>query len=62
VEAELTGILSNISPKTIAIIAAEEDIRLYLSQQLEKDRHPKAMNNDFKNQIVERLVEVSQGL
>jgi hypothetical protein len=62
VEAELTGILSNISPKTIAIIAAEEDIRLYLSQQLEKDRYPKAMNDDFKNQIVEKLVEISQGL
>jgi hypothetical protein len=62
VEAEVTGILSNLSPETISITAAEEDIRLYLSQQLEKDRYPKAMDDAFKHQIVEKLVEISQGL
>jgi hypothetical protein len=62
VKAEVTGTLSELSPKTMSITAAEEDIRIYLSQKLANDRYPEAMNEDFRNQIVERLVEVSQGL
>jgi anion-transporting ArsA/GET3 family ATPase len=62
VEAEVTGALSDLSPKTIAIAAVEEDIRIYLSQKLASDPYPEAMNEDFRNQIVEKLVEVSQGL
>jgi hypothetical protein len=62
VEAEVTGTLSSLSPTIIPIIAAEEDIRMYLSQKLESDRSPEAMNENLKNQIVETLVEKSQGL
>lgn len=62
VEAELTSVLSDFSSKTMSIIAAEEDIRTYLSQKLEEDRYPKAMNEAFKHQIMEKLVEISQGL
>jgi hypothetical protein len=62
VEAEVTSVLSNFSPKIISIIATEEDIRLYLSQRLGDDRYPKAMDDNFKHQIVEKLVEASQGL
>jgi hypothetical protein len=62
VAAEVTGTLSGLSPKTISIIAAEEDIRIYLAQRLTSDRYPEAMNEDFNNEIVEKLVELSQGL
>jgi hypothetical protein len=62
VEAEITTILSNLSPKTISITAIEDDIRMYLSQELKSDRYPKAMTEDFKEQIVKRLVKVSPGL
>jgi hypothetical protein len=62
VEAEVIGRLSDLSPKTIPIIAAKEDIRIYLSQKLANDPNPEVMNESFKSQIVEKLVEVSQGL
>lgn len=62
VEADVTSTLSTLSPKTISITAAEEDIRIYLSQSLENDPYPQAMNESFKNQIVEKLVKVSEGL
>jgi hypothetical protein len=62
VEAEVNGVLSSLSPKTISIRAAEEDIRIYLSQKLATDQYPEAMNESFKEQIVEKLVRVSQGL
>jgi hypothetical protein len=62
VEAEVTGTLSSMSPKIISITAAEEDIRIYLSQKLENDRYPEAMSKEFKTQIVEKLVSVSHGL
>jgi hypothetical protein len=62
VEAEVTSTLSTLSPKTISITAAEEDIRIYLSKSLENDPYPQAMNESFKNQIVEKLVKVSEGL
>jgi hypothetical protein len=62
VEAEVTSTLSTLSPKTISITATEEDIRIYLSQNLENDTYPQAMNEAFKNQIVEKLVKLSEGL
>jgi hypothetical protein len=62
VEAEVTGALSDLSPKTISIAAAEDDIRIYLSQKLAGDPYPEAMSQGFRSQIVEKLVEVSQGL
>jgi hypothetical protein len=62
VEAEVTSTLSTLSPKTISITAPEEDIRIYLSQNLENDPYPQAMNETFKNQIVEKLIKVSEGL
>jgi hypothetical protein len=62
VEAEITSILSSLSPKTISITAAQEDIRIYLSQKLESDRRRGAMTEDLKDEIVNKLVEVSQGL
>jgi hypothetical protein len=62
VEADVTSTLSTLSPKTISITAAEEDIRIYLSQSLENDPYPQAMNEAFKNQIVDKLVKVSEGL
>jgi hypothetical protein len=62
VEAEVISNLSILSPKIISITAAEEDIRIFLSQSLENDQYPQAMNENFKNQVVERLVKVSDGL
>jgi hypothetical protein len=62
VKAEVTGILAELSPEITSIVAAEEDIRMYLSQKLRNDRYPEAMNDSLQNQIVEELVEVSQGL
>jgi hypothetical protein len=62
VEAEVKGTLSSLSPKTTSITAAEEDIRTYLSQKLESDRCHETMTGDFKDEIVKKLAEVSQGL
>jgi hypothetical protein len=62
VEAEVMSALSDLSPKTISITATEEDIRIYLSQKLTSDRYPEAMNENFKTQVIEKLVEISQGL
>jgi hypothetical protein len=62
VEPEVTSALSSLSPKTMSITAAEEDIQMYLSQKLASDRYSDAMNDNFKNHIVEKLVSVSQGL
>jgi hypothetical protein len=62
VEAEVTETLSDLSPNTISITATKEDIQMYLSQKLASDRYAEAMNENFKNEIVEKLVEVSQGL
>jgi hypothetical protein len=62
VAAEVTGTFLVLSPKTLSIIAAEEDIRIYLSQRLANDRYPEAMNESLNNQIVEKLVSLSQGL
>jgi hypothetical protein len=62
VEVEVITILSKLSPETISITATEEDIRTYLSQKLESDRCRGEMTEDFKDEIVKKLVEVSQGL
>jgi hypothetical protein len=62
VEAEIASTLSSLSPKTISITAAEEDIRIYLSQKLESDQRRGAMTEDLKDEIVKKLVGVSQGL
>jgi hypothetical protein len=62
IEAEVTGTLSSLSPTIVPIIAAEEDLRIYLSQKLESDRSPEIMNENLKNQIMEKLVEKSEGL
>jgi hypothetical protein len=61
-EAEVTSTLSSLFPMIIPISAAEEDIRIYLSQKLENDRSPEAMDENLKNQIMENLVKISQGL
>jgi hypothetical protein len=62
VEPEVTSTLLSLSPKITSITAAEEDIRIYLSQKFSSDRYPGAMNENFRNQIVEKLLDVSQGL
>jgi hypothetical protein len=62
VEAEVMSTLSILSPKTMSITAAEEDIRIYLSRSLENDAYPQAMTETFNNQIVDKLVKVSEGL
>jgi hypothetical protein len=62
VEAEVISTLSNLSPKTISITAAEEDLRIFLSQSLKNDQYPEAMNESLKKQVVEKLVKVSDGL
>jgi hypothetical protein len=62
VEAEVIGTLSTLSPSIVPIIAAEEDIQIYLYQKLESDRTPEAMNENLKNEIMKKLLEKSQGL
>jgi hypothetical protein len=62
VEAEVIGRLSDLSLKTISITAAEEDICIYLSQKFANDPYSEAMNENFRNQIVEKLLDASQGL
>jgi hypothetical protein len=62
ITAEVIDTLSGLSPRTMSITAAEEDIRIYLAQKLANDRYPEAMNESFKNQIMEKLVKLSQGL
>lgn len=61
VEAEVTNALANLYPQIIPIVANEEDIRLFLSQKIDEDPYPEAMDETLEKEIIEKIVGLSHG-
>lgn len=64
VEAEVTGVLVNFSPKTVPIMAKDEDIRTFLSQKISGDRYDylDIMDEKLKAEIIEKIATRSRGM
>jgi hypothetical protein len=50
------------SPRSITLEANAEDIRKYVSHQLDMDDHHGDMDESFRQEIMDRIVETADGM
>jgi hypothetical protein len=50
------------SPLAVRIVANNHDIMKYVAYQIAEDHNPVDMNDDFKNEIITKIADASQGM
>lgn len=61
VEAEVADALATPTFENVPIAANEGDIRMCVSQRIANDPYPEAMDEKLKDEIIEKIIGLSQG-
>lgn len=61
VEAEVTDALASLTPGKAPIVANNDDIRICLIQRISEDPYPEAMDEKLQNEVIEKIITLSQG-
>lgn len=62
IEVEVSKALANLSPKSVPITANKDDIQIFLVEKISLDPDQEAMDNKLKEEIIEKIVSLSQGM